>query len=520
MILTSNRGFAEWVEIFATLGSFRTKPSRVPHAPLPAAPCSPSDAFFDKERTLLQTPAIALVRGFADAYDKPGNDMKLNTTRSLSLVLLSLFAATSWSQSVAPASAAPWKVGTPIVTYYCGPPLTDAAARQMAEGGWNLVWVNEKELDVAQRHGLRGQLVDVLLDPVTLDDPKRRERLDALIARVSKHPALYAYYLIDEPRAAQFPALRKLVAYLRERDPAHLAYINLAPTYARNDQLGIKGDVVVAYQEYLRQYVDIVRPALISYDHYQFALSGDYPQYFLNLAMIRRASLDARVPFLNIVQASSWAIDTMRVPGGDEMRYLVYTTLAYGGQGISYYVYTCADHRGGIATAEGTPTPLYHALKTLNREFIGIAKEIQALRSLGVYHAGMIPKGAEPLPKDAVFTFEPAVPAMRDRPPQRVRGVVLGMFAPGGHTGVASATHAIVVNLDYKSELTVGLRGPGAIEVFDAMIGKWSQTNARRVELKLPRGGGSLVRLPLHAPPTSIRRPAFRKTRCSTREGP
>lgn len=55
----------------------------------------------------------------------------------------------------------------------------------------------------------------------------------------------------------------------------------------------------------------------------------------------------------------------MRVPTGDEMRYLIYTTLAYGAQGVSYYVYCHPGHTGGIALADGTPTPLYEALKSL-----------------------------------------------------------------------------------------------------------------------------------------------------------
>ena len=219
----------------------------------------------------------------------------------------------------------------------------------MAEGGFNLVWCgSEKELDVAHRHGLRGQLTDGLLTPAALDDPERREQLDALIARVSKHPALYAYHLIDEPNASQFPALGRLVAYLRDRDPLHLAYINLFPTYATNEQLGTKGDVVTAYREYLGLYVEQVKPSLISYDHYQFRLKGDGDQYFLNLAMIRRAAQEAGVPFLNIVQACTWAPDAMRIPNPNELRYLVYSTLAYGAQGISYYVYAHPNHYGSL----------------------------------------------------------------------------------------------------------------------------------------------------------------------------
>jgi hypothetical protein len=54
--------------------------------------------------------------------------------------------------------------------------MTDAVARQMAEGGFNVVWCSENELDVVQRHGLRAQLRDGLLAPATLDDPVRAAR--------------------------------------------------------------------------------------------------------------------------------------------------------------------------------------------------------------------------------------------------------------------------------------------------------------------------------------------------------
>src|SRR5690242_169504 len=195
--------------------------------------------------------------------------------RRFGLMSMILFAAASISVAGDTDGANAWKIGAPIVTYWAGPTLTDAAAKQMAEGGWNLVWCGEKQLDIAQRHGLRAQLNDGLLGPATLDDPKQRAKLDALISRVRNNPALYSYFITDEPNAAAFPALGRLVAYLRERDPAHLAYINLFPTYATNEQLGTKGDTVTAYQEYLRQYIDVVKPSLVSYDHYQFAQNGD-----------------------------------------------------------------------------------------------------------------------------------------------------------------------------------------------------------------------------------------------------
>jgi hypothetical protein len=329
-----------------------------------------------------------------------------------------------------------------------------------------------------------------LLAPGTLDNPEQRAKLDALIDRVRKHPALYSYFITDEPSAAAFPALGKLVAYLRERDPAHLAYINLFPTYANNEQLGTKGDKIAAYKDHLRQYIDVVKPSLVSYDHYQFAKQGDNPDYFLNLAMIRSTALESCLPFLNIVQACTWT-PSMRVPGPDELRYLIYTTLAYGGQGISYYVYCFPGHTGGIVFADGTPTPLYHALKSLNREFVAIAKELRPLRSLAVYHAGMSPPGSELLPPKAPFQFDPVVAPLAYSPPERVRGFLLGYFGADGKP----PSHVVVVNLDYKAEATVVLTGPGSLAGFDAKSGSWAAASGPRLELRLPPGGGKLARV-------------------------
>jgi hypothetical protein len=334
-----------------------------------------------------------------------------------------------------------------------------------------------------------------LLSPATLENPAQREKLDALIARVRLHPALYDYFITDEPTATNFPALGKLVAYLSERDPAHLAYINLFPTYASNDQLGNKGDTVTAYREHLQQFVDMVKPSLISYDHYQFSVTGDNEGYFLNLAMIRRAAQDASLPFLNIVQAATWS-PSMRVPTDDEVRYLVYTTLAYGAQGISYYVYCCPGHTGAIAQTNGTPTPLYYTLKTLNREFVSITQQLQPLRSLGVYHAGMFPQGTEPIPADARFQLDPPVPTMAYTNLQPVKGVLLGYFGPavkGKRTFAPS--HVMVINLDYQAEAVVGIRGPSRLELFDPATGRWSRASGSRADLHLARGGGRLVRV-------------------------
>lgn len=414
--------------------------------------------------------------------------MHLTQAAVVGLLMPAVLTTPAWP---ADGPASDWHIGTPIVTYWAGPAMTDAVARQMAEGGWNVVWCREQDLDLVHSHGLRAQLHDGLINPAHLDNPDKRAQLDALIDRVKDHPALYCYYITDEPNASRFPELGRLVAYLRERDPAHMAYINLFPTYASNEQLGNQGDTETAYREHVRQYLEIVKPDLISYDHYHFAAEGkDRAQYFLNLGIIREFALSSGKPFLNIVQACSWT-PGMRVPASNEVRWLVFTSLAYGAQGISYYVYCHPRHVGAIANADGSPTVLYHSLKTINRDFAAIAGELQSLRSLGAYHLGMLPPGGAAAPPDLPFRLEPPVPSMEYQPPAPIEGVLLGAFGPPG----GPPTHVMVVNLDYGKSATTTLVAPGDLETFNPRSGAWAPAGGRRASLRLPAGGGRLLRL-------------------------
>jgi hypothetical protein len=419
---------------------------------------------------------------------------KLSSSLSVRFNVAALAVAVLVVAAAAPVFAADgdaaWKINTPIVTCWDSPTLTDSVADRLVEGGWNLVICQEAQLDVAKRHGLRAMLNDTLLNPASFDKPAQRAKLDALVDRVKNDPAMYSYFIVDEPAADKFPLLGRIVAYLRQRDPAHLAYINLLPTYGENWQFGTTGSQIEAYKEYLRLFIKEVHPALLSYDHYQFAVNADRPEYFLNLGLIRRTALDVHIPFLNIVQACSFA-STIRIPGPPEERFLTYTTLAYGGQGISHFVYTASgEFNGGIVLPSGKLTPLYGALKHYNREFVAIAKELQPLRSLAVYHAGMLPQGTEPLPAGAAFKFDPPIAPIAYKSQERVRGFVLGYFGAGD-----KPSQVVVVNLDYKAEATVGIAGPSSMQTFDATSSTWSPPNGSRIELHLPPGGGTLIRI-------------------------
>lgn len=407
----------------------------------------------------------------------------------VALLMLAALVPASGSE---PASLAgsKWRIGTPIVTYWAGPAshneLNDTTAAQLAAGGWNLGWADEPEhLDIFHRHGMRAMLeLGANWDP---NDPAQAKALDEKIARMRDHPALYAHYLKDEPGATAFAALGRLVAYLRERDPAHMAYINLFPTYASpKGQLETEGDTVTAYREHLRQFVEKVKPDLLSYDHYPFAGVGS-GQWFLNLALMREAALKAGVPFMNIFQAGEFYLDNWAVPTEGQIRWQTYTSLAYGAQGISHFVYNCRPCQKSAffqdCPESEVPLPIYWATSRINRDFVTIATELQPLRSLGAYHVGKVPEGAKALPSDSRFKVEHLA-----KPP----GILLGSFGKSAN----NSSHVLVVNLDYNKSTMARLIGPGPLEIFHAPTRTWTPSpRGVRVRLDLAPGGGRLVRL-------------------------
>ena len=407
-----------------------------------------------------------------------------------------------------------WKQKQFIITFWFPPPATDEALARVAAEGFNLTWaMTEKDLDVAARNHLRVLLVSDLLKPAVLDDPVKRQQLDALIDRVKNHPAMETYFLDDEPGAAAFPGLGKLVAYLRDLDPAHLAYINLFPTYANEQQLGVSANAaerarvgypmnfagvgtddktVLRYREHLKRLVETVKPDLLSYDHYHFLVPDkngrpvDGNQYFLNLALIRMAALEAKKPFVNTIQAGRH-LDSWREPTASEMRWLIFTTLAYGGRGINYFTYW--GPRGALYV-DGKPSSLVKPVAALNAEIVKIGPALLKLDSFAVYQTAPLPYGAEAFPASA---------------PVQIRNdgeFVLGLFGQSGR-----ATAFMIVNRDYAEEATaeVEVRIPGRkLQELDRTTGQWSDGTVlgknRTTRIDLAPGDGRLFRIAGVAP--------------------
>ncbi len=423
-----------------------------------------------------------------------------------------------------------WRIGEPIVWYWAGPgshnEVNDTTVSQLVAGGWTMAWdtgwpktEEPKYLDLYHRHGMRvmlnlGRFVEEWEAKPGFDfnDQEQTRELDELIDRLRNHPALYAYYLWDEPNASRFSFLGRFVAHLRKLDPTRPTIINLYPVEAStglDGQLGTEGDMVTAYREHLRQFAEKVKPDALSYDYYPFMKRGDMSTYFLNLMMVREAALKAGIPFINVTQAIAHEDMGYRWPTEHEMRWLAYTTLAYGGQGICWYIYNCRNC--GISgffkdCPESTvPKPQYWAVSRTNRDFVAIATQLQPLKSLAAYHVGPHEKAGSPaddrwkkvgsyqtgpLPLGGVTSPENS--PFQVESPSGSPNILLGCFGKSGRP----ASHVLVVNLDYKNPVTTTLKGPGAMDIFHAPTRKWTRSaTGSRAKLEMPPGGGVLIRL-------------------------
>ncbi|MFQ6097343.1 MAG: hypothetical protein ACE5O2_06395, partial [Armatimonadota bacterium] len=254
-------------------------------------------------------------------------------------------------------------------------------------------------LDRCQEAGIPCMVVDGRIRTDLPLLPNWRETLAQVVRDYADHPALYAYYVRDEPNYRDFRNLGQICRALHQLDPNHFAYVNLFPTYANERQLGTP-----TYEDHVAKFLDIVRPRVLSYDHYCLMKNGtDRPDFYENLEIVRRQSLRAGVPFWNIVLSTPHL--AYRDPREGELRWQAYASLVYGAKGILYFTYWALSndpaYRNAILDSEGKRTQHYGWIQHINAEIRALGKVMLNLKSTAVYHTGTIPQGCARLGGDS-----------------------------------------------------------------------------------------------------------------------
>ncbi|MCQ6557296.1 hypothetical protein [Paenibacillus mendelii] len=159
------------------------------------------------------------------------------------------------------------------------------------------------------------------------------------------------------------------------------------------------------YENYVSQWAS-KNPDMLSFDTYPFSINGGIEQHtYRTLEIVRRQALKHNLDLWSYMQ--SVGIDALREPDEGEMRYNLYTHLAYGVKGIIYFTYGTPPIPGfhdGLLNSNNEITDKYYYAQQNNADLLQLGETLTQLTSLAVYHTGStIPEATNRLPaKSAV----------------------------------------------------------------------------------------------------------------------
>jgi hypothetical protein len=265
-----------------------------------------------------------------------------------------------------------------VIGMWVTPAPEDKYYREMAEANFNLMVGQagadaRQHLERCERYGLK------TLIPAGTD-----------IEKAPDGPACWGYTLVDEPGAGAFPDLGRRAEKIRTKRPGHFGYINLFPNYAPLAALG-----TASYDEHVAKFMREVKPEVLSMDHYPLMRpDGDSrSSYCDNLECFRKYALAADIPFWNFFY--SMPFNDRLDPTEAQIRWQIFTSVAYGAKGVLYFCYWTPGKGaagagefpkgGAILTAEGLKTRHHEEARRINAELKALGPTLMKLTSTGVH---------------------------------------------------------------------------------------------------------------------------------------
>jgi len=353
--------------------------------------------------------------------------------------------------------------------------------RYLKECGFNLAgFVATQNLGAVARAGLQCIVADPSIDidmSGGLTDRKVvDERIAKLVKKVGKNPAVWGYYLRDEPWEMHYKELAQWADALRRYAPGAKPYINLLPNFGVFPIDYTSG----RYEQYVQGLVDIVKPAFLSYDHYALMADGTLREgYFQNLESMRTVALRNSLPFWNIVLANSHF--KYAEPSDTTLRFQVYTSLAYGVRGISYFTYFAppiGNYRSAAIDQFGNKTPTWDMLRRINLQIHKLGPTYIKLKSVNVFHYPDVPVACRGIASS-----------------KYVASLQGGSLLVGEFEGPGGVPYVLVVNksLHDSTPFSVKLKGGTDLELVSQYDGKPRPVGPE--DWWLAPGEGELLRL-------------------------
>jgi len=224
---------------------------------------------------------------------------------------------------------------------------------------------------------------------------------EEVINEFKGHPATAGFYLTDEPWPDQFSWIMPLLTRLSVKLDAllpndQIIHVNMLPNWA-----DVFNPDSAAYLMPYSDYVDEITnlpTRVISFDHYPIIRVGSNiilrPQYYKNLEVISAKSRNTGEPFWGFALATAHTDNPTPTLG--YLRFQMYSSLAYGAQGLQYFTY-CKPREGNfyLAPVEWDqtleafiPTATYYTVQAMNQEIKARTGVFLGSEVLSVKHTG------------------------------------------------------------------------------------------------------------------------------------
>ncbi|MCL2159960.1 MAG: hypothetical protein FWH48_11175 [Oscillospiraceae bacterium] len=400
------------------------------------------------------------------------------------------------------------------IMYWFGPSAMDEkSANMIAEAGFTRIPIegrnkeeNIKIIELCAAAGIEAMVADRRISEAIRDFKNCEPILAQVVGDYAGFKNVKAYYITDEPSCNDFEALGNVCATLTRLDPGREAYINLFPNYASAEQLGAE-----SYKKHIDLYVDIVKPSIISYDHYHFvgrnlenkadAAKSERERliceaawnteqragFFDNIETIRKKSLETGIDFMVIVLLVEHG--PYRNLSEAEIRWEVFQSLAYGSSRISYFTYGTPAYEenwrytNGMVDTNGEPTRHYYDVMRINKDLKIVGAQLAGKKSEAVYHIGE--------ETDTSIKYYDPKENMVGIGDIKVTGALTLGFFEGGEIMLA--------NKDYISlnKVDITVNPDQNVFVFDKAAGQWYRLikSAGACTLSLMPGDGELIKI-------------------------
>ena len=273
----------------------------------------------------------------------------------------------------------------------------------------------------------------------------------------TKYSGFGGFLYTDEPKTHEdflriASAREKFTQYVGDK---YAFYVNLNPMQYFTSNGGDIND----YRDYIKDYINTVKPTFLSYDHY--ALLGDSPfmkkDYFKNLSVVAEEAEAHDLSFWAFALASGLRFKNgtfYRSPNEEEIYWQVNTILAYGAKAVQYFCYQTPvgetpesnefyiGQGGSIVNEKGEKTEIFPYIQKMNKYIAFIDHILMNSTKVGILAKELNP---------AVFLFESALNSCREVTSlESENNVICSVFDYKGKTALYIVNTSIISDSSFK----------------------------------------------------------------------